>query len=128
MQNYFKILVQDIHHWLSLGDQHQLQFASLAVSVDTNSNTKQRQQKIQWPTCAHDKDLKSLFKEIDSDNEGYLNIWKMRVRTGQNRRVTCSALSMGIACNENVLIDKSDDLDRFSKLASCKLTIILAKL
>lgn len=54
-------------------------FASLGLSLDKKQG-KQKAKKFKHPTCEHETDLQSLFEDIDTDSQGYLDVHHLRVR------------------------------------------------
>ena len=53
-------------------------FASLAVAANTQPRSS-RKRKVRHPTSAHENDLLSLFRDIDTDSQGYLDVHHFRV-------------------------------------------------
>lgn len=54
-------------------------FASLGLSPIAHVGRVLGKEKIKHPTCAHEKDLQSLFRDLDSDSQGFLDVQHLRV-------------------------------------------------
>jgi len=73
------------------GGSGSLAFASLGLGQERLAKLRGKRRQAH-PTCAHDKDLEALFREIDVNSQGYLDVHSLRVGSHSSRTPSVSVV------------------------------------